>query len=555
MLSEEGDQDEAVNCLIDALKWNPKNGYALIMMGNIFARHKDDIDTASKYFNEAIRQNPNDHIAINNLATNLIQLEKWEDGIKYLEKAYEINPNYPNTNYGLALANHHLGKMLISFEWAIEAMKKCGVQDENLFNHALSLAFETAKDFVKTDAGKKALNQYKSYLEIQGDTSIKIVTDNSIPTAAKIEFAENYNRDRHLIKHKEKYVAVEHLMMHELVHLDFVLQARKEKINKLFVSNGAMKKVFITDLSKSIHKLKKDGLTDDQIASYIGSLYDGINLQIFNTPIDLFIEDFLFENYQELRPFQFISLYQLITESIEAMTNKQVAALTPKEILSTSRILNLVNAIHFKDVFGYDLISKFEGSPIEIKEAKRLFEEFIEYRADRAPGEEYELVEHWGEDLKLEKYFELVDESEFRNKRTDIDSLLTSIENDPYDLENKDPKKQKEIDEFQKSQQEIGTNMAVVMFMVDALQYFEGMPKSEIEKIAFEIATLGTQGFRPDGDNYRISSIKNKTFSGYHILAYFYVSWALAIPEMVSKLQLPYENEYKLALSMHKPNN
>ncbi len=54
ILSEEGDQDEAVNCLIDSLKWDPKNGYALIMMGNIFARHKDDIDTACKYFNEAI---------------------------------------------------------------------------------------------------------------------------------------------------------------------------------------------------------------------------------------------------------------------------------------------------------------------------------------------------------------------------------------------------------------------------------------------------------------------------------------------------------------------
>jgi hypothetical protein len=206
-------------------------------------------------------------------------------------------------------------------------------------------------------------------------------------------------------------------------------------------------------------------------------------------------------------------------------------------------------------VFGYDLISKFEGTPIEIKEAKRLFDEFVEYRADRAPGEEYELVEHWGEDLKLEKYFELVDESEFRNKRTDIDGLLTSIENDPYDIENKDPKKQKEIDEFQKSQQEIGTNMAVVMFMMDALQYFDGMPKPEIGKIAFEIATLGTQGFRPDADNYRISSIKNKTFSGYHILAYYYVSWSIAIPEMVSKLQLPYENEYKLAMSMFKPKN
>ena len=55
-------------------------------------------------------------------------------------------------------------------------------------------------------------------------------------------------------------------------------------------------------------------------------------------------------------------------------------------------------------------------------------------------------------------------------------------------------------------------------------------------------------------DDYRINSIKGKTFSGYHILAYFYVSWSLAIPELVSQLNLPYETEYKMALAMHKPN-
>jgi hypothetical protein len=93
--------------------------------------------------------------------------------------------------------------------------------------------------------------------------------------------------------------------------------------------------------------------------------------------------------------------------------------------------------------------------------------------------------------------------------------------------------------------------------MVDALQFFENKQIVEIKKIAIEIATQGTQGFRPDKDNYRISAINNKVFSevfsGYHILAYYYVSWSLAIPEMLNQLQLPYEEEYKLALTMYNP--
>ena len=40
ILSDEGDQDEAINSLIDALRWDSKNAYALVMMGNIFAKFK-----------------------------------------------------------------------------------------------------------------------------------------------------------------------------------------------------------------------------------------------------------------------------------------------------------------------------------------------------------------------------------------------------------------------------------------------------------------------------------------------------------------------------------
>jgi hypothetical protein len=37
----------------------------------------------------------------------------------------------------------------------------------------------------------------------------------------------------------------------------------------------------------------------------------------------------------------------------------------------------------------------------------------------------------------------------------------------------------------------------------------------------------------------------DKTFSGYHILAYFYVSWAIAMPEVLHELQLPFDKEYE----------
>jgi tetratricopeptide (TPR) repeat protein len=553
ILSDEGDQEEAINCLIDALRWDSKNGWALLMMGNIFAKFKDDVPTAMKYYDQALVANPNDNITMNNIGANLMQQGKREEAKKYFGEAIRINDKYPNTHFALGMIAEMEADLQSAFYSTIQALKMNKSKDV-LHQNSVRQAFEIAKKIIATDAGKKIYREYRHKLEFEGDRRIDIVQDEEIPTAAKFEFAENYERDVHIVRYKPSYPAVEHLIMHELVHLDFVIQARKDDLNLLFISNQSHKTQFITGLEPTIKKFNKMGISEKSIADYCSNLFEGMNRQIFNTPIDLFIEQFLFNEFPVLRPYQFLSLYTMLQEGLKAVTDNKIVKLSPKDIISKSKVYNLVNALQFKDLFGFDFIKEFNATSNELKHANDFYEEYLQYRDDKEPAEEYELVLHWAEDLKLDKNFELVNEKEFRTKRTYIDELLSSIEKDPYDLESKDPYKEREMEKFQKSQQNLGTNMAVVMFMVDALQFFDGMPKEQIKKIAFEIAMQGTQGYRPDKGDYRISSIKGKTFSGYHILAYYYISWALAIPEMLSQLQLPYDDEYKLALTMHKPN-
>jgi len=553
ILSDEGDQEEAINCLIDALRWDSKNGWALLMMGNIFAKFKDDVPTAMKYYDQALIANPKDNITINNIGANLIQQGKLEEAKKYFYEALKINDKYANTHFALGMIAEMEADFQSAFYSTIQAIKLNKSKDV-LYQNSVRQAFEISKKIIATDTGKKIFREYRHKLEFEGDRKIDIIQDEEIPTAAKFEFAENYDRETHIVKYKPSYPAVEHLIMHELVHLDFVIEARKGELNQLFISTQNHKTEFIKGLEPTIKKFNKMGISEKSIADYCSNLFEGMNRQIFNTPIDLFIENFLYNEFAELRPFQFISLYNMLQEGLKAVTDKKIVELSPKDIISKSKVYNIVNAIQFKELFGFDFIKDFNATPIEMKLATDFYDEYLQYKEDKEPAEEYELVLHWAEDLKLDKNFELVNEHEYRTKRTDIDNLLSSIEKDPYDLESKDPYKQREMDKFQKSQEQIGINMAVAMFMVDALQFFDAMPQEEIKKIAIEIAMQGTQGYRPDKDNYRINSIKDKTFSGYHILAYYYVSWSLAIPEMVSQLNLPYEAEYKMALTMHKPN-
>ena len=552
ILSDEGDQEEAINCLIDALRWDSKNGWALLMMGNIFAKFKNDIPTAMKYYDQAQIANPKDNITINNIGANLMQQGKLEEAKKYFYEALKINDQYANTHFALGMIAEMEADFQSAFYSTIQAIKLNKSKDV-LYQNSVRQAFEISKKIIATDTGKKIFREYRHKLEFDGDRKIDIIQDEEIPTAAKFEFAENYDRETHIVKYKPSYPAVEHLIMHELVHLDFVIEARKGELNQLFISTQNHKTEFIKGLEPTIKKFNKMGISEKSITDYCSNLFEGMNRQIFNTPIDLFIENFLYNEFAELRPFQFISLYNMLQEGLKAVTDKKIVELSPKDIISKSKVYNLVNAIQFKELFGFDFIKDFNSTPAEMKLATDFHDEYLQYKDDKEPAEEYELVLHWAEDLKVDKNFELVNEQEYRTKRTDIDNLLSSIEKDPYDLESKDPYKQREMDKFQKSQEQIGINMAVAMFMVDALQFFEDKAKEEIKKIAFEIATQGTQGYRPDKDNYRINSIKDKTFSGYHILAYYYVSWSLAIPEMVSQLNLPYEAEYKMALTMHKP--
>lgn len=549
--SDEGNQEEAINSLIDALRWDSKNAYALVMMGNIFAKFKNDIETAMKYYDQALIAKPDDNITINNIGANLLQQDKLEEAKKYFHKALSLDSKYPNTHYALAMVASKEEDLNSAFYSFIQTAKN-SIKNDFFYKKGIEDAYEVSNNIFQEDKGKNIYRKYRVFLEQKSGFEIDIVKDESIPTAAKIEFAENYDREKHIVKFKDTVPAYEHLIMHELVHLDFVLDAQEEDKNLLFVTTQQHKNKFLKSIEGDLKKLKQKGVSDDGVNSYGSGLFSGVNSLIFNAPIDLFIENYLYIEYPELRPYQFVSLINLVQDGLKAVTDTQVLEITPKDVVSKTKIYNLVGALQLRDLYAIDFISEYKANKIELDTANKFYQEYIEYKEDRKPAEEYELIQHWADDLKLSDYFELIGENQYR-KRSNIDDFMEDLNENPFGSEEKDPIKEQKMKTFLESQEEIGLNMAVVMFMGGALQFFEDKSKEEIKKIAFEIAMQGTQGYDPNIKNYKISSIPNKTFSGYQILAYYYVSWSIAIPEMLGQLQLPFDEEYKLALTMFKP--
>lgn len=55
---------------------------------------------------------------------------------------------------------------------------------------------------------------------------------------------------------------------------------------------------------------------------------------------------------------------------------------------------------------------------------------------------------------------------------------------------------------------------------------------------------------KADNKGYKLNSVPGKEFSGYHIMAWYYVSWMLAMPDDISVLNLPFKKEFEIAKSM-----
>lgn len=394
---------------------------------------------------------------------------------------------------------------------------------------------------------KIILEKFMLQIEKKSEFPINVKPTKEITTAAKLEIAETHNKKEHLIKYNPDYPAIVHLVMHELGHLDLVIKAKtfSPVANKLVITNEQLKSMFIKDNDYVLTKLNKLGLSNSSITSYLASLYDGMNLQIYNAPIDLFIEDFLFNNFVELRPMQFLSLSNQIKAGVSAVTSSN-SHLVPKYILSASKILNMVAAYQLKGLFGVDFINFFEAEKNDISVAQKFYTEFLELNKIKKPADEYELVQKWGKYLKIDKYFELVIEKEYIYLSDNI-AVTRNIIEDPFSLKSPKPDSLKEDLNFKDNP---AGQMAVTMYCLDALKVFAKKSKEEITKVAYEIALLGTAGIDPFNNEKKLhlANLPGKIFSGLQLLAYMYVSWQLIDPSQ--NMHLDFGNEYKAAKQM-----
>ena len=305
------------------------------------------------------------------------------------------------------------------------------------------------------------------------------------------------------------------------------------------------------------------GLSQQVIEKAVHTMCEGIGTQLSSCPLDLFVEHIMYHNYEIMRPVQLLSLFHQEEVNIDAIRKGEQDGLFPSEIVRASKVMNIVTCLHFKDLYGIDLVHEYKPKKVEFEQAKDLYDEFKAYLNTYKDGDEYEMMEYFVQSFKMEDFLELRDETHLQDvtfsNKSDIDDKYDLL--DEIDTRLKTSPSSEDIEvsnaQFALDHQDGADpteTMMMSMYMLGAMQEFDKLSHDKVKKIAFDIATIGINGISPQ-KKYTVKSIGEKEFGGYELLAYYYVSWAREFPDAVDKLQLPFTKAYEVALQMYDSKN
>lgn len=545
--------NKAYDELIEALRIDPKNIWALVLMGNLLTKEMNDVEHAKQYYNKVLEYYPNNAIAINNIGATYMENKDYKNALPYLEKALTIDSSYANSYYGLAFCYYKLNRTEEAFDTCHKGALKSVDRPENaaVREELIKLYVQVAKEYADKTNYQNVWKGIKDELEAIDNVNIRITESRQLDVHAKLEYAPLHAAKEHVIRYNPGKDFVEHLFIHEMMHLKMQQQATKANKGKAVISSEQTRKSF-RKRYLCFMKKKHSNIPSSELDRIMMSLSDGLGLQLMNCPLDLMVEHMIYSKYKIVRPIQMLSLFHMEQDNINAVKQAVSNGFFPKEIVYANKVMNIVTSMHFKDMYGINLIGQYHPTKQELEHANDLYEEFKAYLKTYNIGDEYEMLEYFVQSFNMGDLVEIVDERQVTAKMKADTSMKSDLEDIAEDALSREDVDVANADFALKHQDgaDPAKTMMMSMYMLGAMEYFDTINLHDVHRIAIEIAMVGVTGINPK-KKYSIKSIPGKEFGGYQFLAYYYVSWARAIPEKLSALGLPFTKAYETALQMY----
>ena len=258
-----------------------------------------------------------------------------------------------------------------------------------------------------------------------------------------------------------------------------------------------------------------------------------------------------FLHYPEMRPLQMLSLMKEEQDDIK-VAHPEVTNTFPKEISHMSKCMNLCKSMHFRQLYGINLLNRYHPTKEEMTVGKDLYEEYLEYAKGFGPGEEYDLIQYFVDTFGLSDFVTISDEHlytaayEKKKHENDADHRddYADEQNARYALEHQDGADPQET-------------LMMAMYMEVAMDHCDKLGARGTQQLAMECAHLGLGGISPSKE-YTLHYVSEKKMHGYQVIAFYYVSMACAFPKLLEQIGLPYTKAYvisKFSCNIFKKNN
>lgn len=539
-----GDFEAAKDHLIEVLRLNPSDAWALVILANHYLRQETDADTAERFLLRALELKPSDTWALNSMGTVMMARKKPREAIGFFDQAIRGNSDFANAYLGKATVLLELADAAEAATVLEEMFKTAKAQDARsgpVFQQAQTLYAKTEAELAdeKADAAREAVLALESRAEELSGYPVKEISEElEAKVVAKMRMAWKHNTEHHTLvmrKDAEFPAAIRHhISAHELMHVIMESEARDVGTNRWFTTTPENRETAIRDVAKEIRALEKRGFTGQETAAVLQQLLAGANAFLFNCPLDMLIERRLRQEQPVLKEAQFGSVLMLARDGLAATMNKQIREIVPPTIQRINDTLNAVYALFVDDLFaGATSLAKHYRELPTFASAQRLFEQWKATAKQVEPGSEYDLVDMFAAHLGMTKWFTWRPDRGFLPPEN-LDLGTSEGVSNPELLQQKAP--------------------ASVMYLLGALQKFDAMPESKVKEIAFEIAMRGREGidYSDPDKKHTLTSLPGQELSGLQMMCLMYAGFKRFAPELDPGMDL--QKEYEQALRLHERN-
>ena len=392
---------------------------------------------------------------------------------------------------------------------------------------------------------KEYVTKMKGELEQQLGCPIEIVEDENCPVPVKIEFAHNYVRKSHVIRLNPNQCVNCYPVFAIMLQTKLQLKAHEGEGGCGFlqpVSTPQQCQSF-ADMFRSDKKgqelLRQYGPT--QFDGLVEKLRVGLVSQATSQVMEMLASDVVLRDYPEAVEDMKVYLRGQALVGAGA-TKEQLLGMFPRFIVTANRRMNIAFTMKVGEICGEKLIDAYEPTPEEVDAGLDIYGF---YRKER------DLVKESGGiygDV-LEKMLHYTKVGRFVRLAV-ID--IAPIDLPPQGGDGLTDHAREELAKFKKNFGDANEqdSMVMALAMYKVIRELRRWPLESVKSLGMEIALLGRTGISP-AKSYRLEHFPNRgEIPGCEVLAYYYVSWAMAIPEKLDCLNLPYKKAYAAAMSV-----